>query len=329
MVVSKEQEATWLRNFNPLSPAVSARWPTHSGVYEPLLVFDSIHGRWIPWLAEAWAFSDDARTLTLTLRSGVRWSDGHAFSAADVAFTIELMRRFPALDRRALWSFIAAIETEGDHLLRVRFSRAFLPGFDDIVSVRPVPMHIWASVADPVTWPNENPVATGPFTEVRLFSAQVFELGKNPYYWQPGKPKIEALRMPVYPSNDRANLALAFDEVDWAGNFVPAIDRVFVARDRQHHHYWFPLTGSTVFLYPNTQKPPFDDVRVRKAISRAIDRASLVHIALHGYSRPADATALSDAFASYRDDGIAASGDWVRFAPKEAESAQRCRRNST
>ena len=150
-----------------------------------------------------------------------------------------------------------------------------------------------------MAYPNDNPVATGPFTEVRLFRNQVYELGRNPYYWQDGKPAVEALRFPAYPSNDRANLALVFDEADWAGNFVPAIDRVFVGRSRETHAYWFPLTGSTIFLYANTTRPPFDDRRVRKALSLAIDRDLLVDVAIYRYSRPTDATALSDVFPEF------------------------------
>jgi peptide/nickel transport system substrate-binding protein len=88
--------------------------------------------------------------------------------------------------------------------------------------------------------------------------------------------------MIAYPSNDQANLALVEGEIDWAGNFVPAIERTFVARDRAHHGYWYPPTGSTVFVYPNTQRAPLDDVRVRKALSLAIDRRRVVDIGLYG-----------------------------------------------
>jgi peptide/nickel transport system substrate-binding protein len=145
----------------------------------------------------------------------------------------------------------------------------------------------------------------------------VYELGRNPHYWQPGKPRFDALRCPAYPTNDRANLALVFDEVDWAGNFIPAVDRVFVKRRPADHHYWFPLTGSTIFLYANTVRAPFDDVRVRKALSMAIDRPLLVDVALYRYSRPADATGMSDAYTAWRD-SAAAAGDWVRHDPARA-----------
>jgi len=312
LVVSQEQQSSWVRNFNPLTTATSARWPTLAGIYEPLFVFNSVQGKTIPWLATASEWREGNLVLRITTRSGVLWSDGHPFTARDVAFTFDLLQRFPALDRRGVWGFLAGGRAVDDHTVDLRFKRVFIPGFDEIAAQQIVPEHVWRSVKDPVAFANEHPVATGPFTEVRIFQNQVYELGRNPHYWQPGLPKVEALRCPAFPGNDRANLALVFDEVDWAGNFVPAIDRVYVKRQPEHHGYWFPLTGSSIFLYANTARVPFNDVRVRKALSMAIDRDLLVDVALYRYSKPADATGLSDAFSTWRDSTAVASGDWVR-----------------
>ncbi|MBK9519363.1 MAG: ABC transporter substrate-binding protein [Anaeromyxobacter sp.] len=317
LVVSVEQEASWIRNFNPLTGAAVPRWPTWSGIYEPLFVFSAVRGEQIPWLATRAEWRDGGRRLRVTTRSGVSWSDGAPFGARDVAFTFELLRRFPGLDRRGVWSWLGGVELVDPSTVDFTFPRVFLPGRDDLLAQLVVPEHAWRDVADPVAWANEHPVATGPFTEVRVFQHQVYELGRNPRYWQAGLPRVEALRFPAYPSNERANLALVFDEVDWAGNFVPAIDRIFVARSPADHAYWFPLTGATIFLFANTTRAPFDDVRVRTALSLAIDRRLLVEVALHGYSRPADATGLSDAYAGWRDPQ-AAGADWTRHDPGRA-----------
>uniref|UniRef100_A0A832I4C4 ABC transporter substrate-binding protein n=1 Tax=Eiseniibacteriota bacterium TaxID=2212470 RepID=A0A832I4C4_UNCEI len=317
LVVSQEQQASWSRNFNPLTTATSPRWPTLAGVYEPLFVFNSVRTEYVPWLGVAYAWRDGNRVLRVTTRDGVLWSDGRPFSARDVAYTFDLLRRHPALDRRGVWGFLEDVRAVDERTVDFRFRRVFIPGFDELVVQPIVPEHVWREVPDPVVFPNENPIATGPFTEVRVFRHQVYELGRNPRYWR-GAPKVEALRFPAYPGNDRANLALVYDEVDWAGNFLPAIDRVYVGRNPEHHRYWFPLTGSSIFLYANTTRPPFDDVRVRKAISMAIDRALLVDVALFRYSRPADATGLSDAYAAWRDSAAVARGDWVRHDPARA-----------
>lgn len=311
LVVSQEQTSSWVRNFNPLTPAASARWPTLAGVYEPLFVFNSVRSEQVPWLATAYEWREGNRVLRITARDGVRWSDGRRFSARDVAFTFELLRRFRALDRRGVWGFLERVRLVDEHTVDFRFQRVFIPGFDEVAAQQIVPEHVWSQVKDPVTFANPNPVATGPFTEVLTFRSQVYELGRNPYYWQPGKPALKALRFPAYPSNDRANLALVFDEVEWAGNFIPAIDRVFVKRNPEHHRYWFPLTAGVVYLYVNCTRPPFDDVRVRKALSMAIDRPLMVDVAAFHYTHPADATGMSESYASWRDSAAAAGGDWV------------------
>ena len=167
-----------------------------------------------------------------------------------------------------------------------------------------VPEHVWArDQGSRSTFANEHPVATGPFTEVLRVPEPGLRAGPQPALLAARAGRsVEALRFPAFPGNDRANLALVFDEVDWAGNFVPAIDRVFVKRSPADARATGSRSpGSTVFLYANTRRAPFDDVRVRKALSMAIDRELLVDVALYRYSHPSDATGLSDAYSTWRD----------------------------
>jgi peptide/nickel transport system substrate-binding protein len=307
--ISVEKQSAWVRNFNPLAPGEGARFPTRAGVYEPLLVFNTVAGEYVPWLATGYAWSDDHLSLRFTLRQA-RWSDGVHFTSADVVLTFGLLRDHRALDQRNVWDFIQDVRAIDPLTVELRFRRVYVPGLADVAQQSIVPAHIWRDVADPVTFANPNPVGTGPFTEVLIFRNQVYELGKNPFYWQPGKPRVEALRFLAYPGNEQANLALVEGGVDWAGDFVPSVERTFVRRDPEHNHYWFPLVGSMAFLYANTARAPFDDVRVRRALSMGIDRPKIVDVAMYGYTRPADGTGLTDAYAAWRDPTIAARG-WV------------------
>lgn len=318
MTVLQEQQAAWVRNFNPLLATGGARWPTAAGIYEPLLVYNRTTGAFVPWLATDWAWIEPARALRFTVREGVRWSDGTPFDADDVAYTFELLRRFPALDGAGLWSFVEAVTAPDPRTVEVRFQRPYSPGLALVAHQPVVPRHAWEPVADPVAWSNPDPVGTGPFTEVRRFDAQVWELGRNPHYWQPGAPAVEVLRFPAVGSNDQALLALVQGEVDWAGSFVPAIDRTYVARDPEHFRYWFPAVSDTVFLYPQTTAAPLDDDRVRRALSLAIDRALLVKVAMHDYAVPAHPTALSDGYRPWRREDLAGEGSWVRHDPTAA-----------
>jgi peptide/nickel transport system substrate-binding protein len=310
--VSVEQTSAWVKNFNPLLPAGSSRWPTRNGIYEPLMIFNGVTDKWVPWLSLGATWSPGLQIVRFELRPGVTWSDGAPFTSADVVFTFDLLKRYRVFDGNDVWGFLEDVRAVDDHTVQVRFSRVFVPGFDSVAQQPIVPKHIWAGIADPMTFTNPTPVGTGPFTEVRVFRNQVYELGRNPHYWQPGKPALSALRFLAFPSNDQANLALIEGSVDWAGNFVPAIDRTFVERAPEDNHYWFPLLGSTVFLYANTAHAPFGNVDVRKAMSMAIDRQKLVEVAMYGYTRPADATGLSDAFASWRDPA-SMTRDWMRY----------------
>jgi peptide/nickel transport system substrate-binding protein len=313
LTITEEQSATFIRNFNPLQYAGDVRWPARHAMYEPLIIYNPLAGAYVPWLAEAHRFSPDGRELVFETRRGARWSDGASFGARDVVFTFELLARHKALDVHSLWKHIRRIRAEGPDRVVIQMERPHVPVLDAIAQQPIVPEHIWSKVPDPLTFANEDPVATGPFTRVSSFRNQVYQVERNPLYWQAGLPKVKALRFRAYPANEQTMLALLGDELDWAGEFVPAVERIFKRRNAAHHHYWFPLIDTTVFLYANTRRRPLDDVRVRKALSLAIDRLLIAKVALHGYTRPSDATGLSDAYTRFRDPTAVGRGDWVAF----------------
>lgn len=350
LTTNNEQQNTWIRNFNPLLPEnASSRWPTLFGIYEPLFVWNTIKAEPVPWLAESWEFSEDNLQLTFHLRGGggasgeaggatpvsatpvaeaspvtggggVLWSDGEPFTADDVAFTWNLMKdneALPGNGARVALPFLDSIDATDEHTVVFTFKEVYTIGLYDIANQVIVPEHIWKDVDDPVTYANEDPVGTGPFTEVARFEAQIFELHANPNYWQEGKPYIKGLRMPAYPDNDSINLATINGEVDWTANFIADIENTFVAKDPEHFHFWFPPTGATVHLYLNTTVKPFDNADVRKAISMAINREQIVNVAMFDYTHPADTTGLSDAFESQKDEEAKNAG-WATYDKDKA-----------
>ncbi len=316
LVVSVEQHSSWIRNFNPFSP--NARRFTRAGVYEPLMIHNSVTGELTPWLATAYEWNQDYTELSFTIRRGVKFSDGTPLTPRDVVFSFMYLQRYPALDISGLWSIISSVEESANHQVTVILNEPFQPKLHDIAQHIIVPSAIWSKITDPVAFTNPHPVGSGPFTEVNVFRSQVFELSRNPHYWRKGRPAIRSLRFPAFPSNDQANLALVTGEIDWAGNFVPAIDRTFIAPDPNQRHYWFPLVGSMVNLISNTQTPPFDQLKVRRALSEAIDRERVVEIAMYSYTRPADSTGLSDGFQKYHDESISHDYQWADYNPTHA-----------
>lgn len=319
--ISVEKQAAFVRNFNPLLPS-GARDFTIGAIYEPLFVFNRLQGETLPWLATSYEWiGKDYRAMKMNIRKDVNWSDGKPFSASDVVFTFNLIKKYPAFDINGVWSFLDKVELKSPEEILLTMKRTYVPGFSNIAGQIIVPEHIWSKIEDPQTFSNPEPVGTGPFTEITLFRDQVYELAKNPDYWQKGKPYIDGLRFPAYASNDQANLALIKGDVDLAGNFVPAVERIYAKKDPQHNHFWSPLVGPMIFLYLNTQKAPFDNADVRKAISMAINRPMVIEVAMFHYTSIPHPSGLTDAFKSWRVDPVGEQASWMNYEPKKAEAA--------
>ena len=319
MTISREQTQSWVRNFNPLAPGASARWPTNSGIYEPLFIYNTMTNKVVPWLGTGYSWKQENRILDINIRNNVFWSDDKPFSAYDVEFTFKLKKDFPALDGTGNWEYLSSVIALDSSNVRFTFSRVYVPGFDVIASQPIIPKHIWDKIEDPVKFTNPNPVGTGPFTEILKFKNQVWELGRNNNYWQQGKPKIEKLRFPAFLSNEQATIALISGEVDWSGNFIPAIDRIYVEKDPENNHYWFPQSGTSIFLYLNTTMESFKNKEFRKAISMAINRDLIVKVAMYNYTSSAHQTALSGTFENFRLPDEKIIENWISYNPIQSQ----------
>ncbi len=255
------RQAPWKRVFNPFLHEADTRWPAAAGIHEPLIVYNRATAAYVPWLATSYQWSADNTRLRFALRPGVTWSDGTPFSARDVAFTFTLMQRFPALDPQGTWHFLAGVGPVDADTVEFAFKRTYTPGLAYIGQQPIVAEHKWKDVAQPASFDDPNPVGTGPFTEVRRFEPTVYELGKNPKYWQAGKPAVSVLRVPLYRSNDEIVRALGRGELDWASLFLPDIEGSWVAKNPSRHQYWYPDLGPTVLLYLNTEASPSTTAR--------------------------------------------------------------------
>jgi peptide/nickel transport system substrate-binding protein len=311
------RDGVWKRVFNPLLYDADTRWPAAAGIYEPLIVYNRATASYMPWLGTRYDWSEGNKSLRFTLRPGVKWSDGTPFTSRDVVFTFQLLRNFPALDRYKMWDFLSDVTAGDAGTVDFVFQRPFTPGLVSIGQLAIVPEHKWKAVANPATFDDPSPVGTGPFTEVVRFEPMFYELGRNPHYWQAGKPVVNSMRVAMYHSNQEVLQALEKGELDWASLFVPNIEKTYVATDPARHTYWYPDFGNTAVLYLNTQKKPFDDKNVRKAISMAIDRPRIMTEAVSGYAPPADATGLAESQKRWKDPAAQAA-PWTRHNVAEA-----------
>ncbi len=241
-------------------------------------------------------------------------------TAKDVTYTFDLVKNNPALvtglgtvltDEIESWSALDDFTVEFKFKV-VNTSTLFVLANQFIV-----PEHVWKDIVDPVTFTNENPVASGPFTEVTKFDEQVYVVEKNPNYWQEGKPTFQGLRFPAYPDNDQANMALVNGDLDWAGNFVPDIEKTYVSQNPEDFHYYF-VGGDSVMIYINPAVKPFDNAEIRKAVSMGIDRKMVLNVAMFDYVPPLDATGLSEQYQTWKNLEAVKAGTWTNYDPKVA-----------
>jgi peptide/nickel transport system substrate-binding protein len=289
-VISIPSSGPFTENFNPWSP--NNRPGTRGMIYETLLYINSLQGGAVsPWLASGYEFSSDATTLTFHLRQHVLWSDGQPFTSADVVFTLNMLKQYPATDLNALWKYLKAVNAPDAQTVVVTLNKPYSPilwylGGQSWI----VPQHIWSGIGDPAKYTNPKPVGTGPFT-LKSWNAQLVDLVKNPNFWQPGKPEVSEIHYLAVNSNTSSELMLEKGTVDWSGQFLPDVQKSFVGRDPAHNHYWFPSV-STNLLYLNLTKYPFNLLPVRQAISLAIDRQQMNTAGESGYEPPASPSGL-------------------------------------
>ncbi len=273
-------------NFNPFS--ANANYGTLGFIYEPLFYFDNVSGKTFDLLGTNYSWSNGNKTVTVTLRN-TNWSDGKPFTSADVVFTFNMLKKYPAADTTGQWQQLASVKAAGPHKVVFTFKSTNVPFASYTLNIPIVPQHQWASLGDPSKATMTSPIGTGPYT-LGSFSAQDYKYVANDKYWG-GVPPIKTLDFPAYSGNNAGDMALASGKVDWAGMFLPNIQGIFVNKDTQHNHYYYP-PGNVVMLYTNLKDPILSQLPVRQAMSLAIDRNKLANEGEYGYTKPASALGL-------------------------------------
>ena len=318
--IADEWGFTWPCQFNPFN--ASDYYFSFGPVYEELAYVDSInHGAVKPWLATSWAWTKANTALTFTIRKGVTWSDGQPFSAKDVVFTFNLLKKYPALDLNANWSVLSSVVLTGANQVTFNFKAPAVSYFYYIADETPiVPAHIWSTVKDPTTYLDPDPVGTGPYVLSNCNTADM-RYTKNDHYWQPGLPHIETVNYPSYLSNTSANQDLKSGVDQWGSQFIPNINKFYISANPKYYHYWFAPVYN-VNIWPNLANPMLSDVAVRQAIAYAINRPLVGKIGEYGEEPGSNQTdVVTPTFSAWYDSSLAAKyGNAYAYNPSKAIS---------
>jgi peptide/nickel transport system substrate-binding protein len=233
----------------------------------------------VPDLAESWMLSEDGKDLTFKLRQGVKWHDGKPFTAADVKCTWDTLQgkgkeKLRLNAREAWWANLDNVSVDNDfqatfHLKRPQPSfLAFLAaGFTPVY-----PCHI------PPSQIRQHPIGTGPFKFVEFKPNQSIKLVKNPDYWKKGRPYLDGIEWTIIPNRSTQILAFIAGKFDMT---FPYEVTVPMLKDVQSQMPDAVCEITPTNFAPNlliTQKPPFNNRELRKAIAMTFDRQALVDI---------------------------------------------------
>ncbi|MGW6199615.1 ABC transporter substrate-binding protein [Kribbella sp. NPDC055110] len=252
-------------------------------IFEPLVMINGIKptepGK--PWLATEWKWDANYTKLSLTVRDGVKFSDGQPMTADDVAYSFQIRKDNEGLNSDAIpYGTITASGNKVD----LTFTRSQFTNQNKILTVFVIPKHQWSTIKDPSQDTLKSPIGTGPYT-VKSFTPQTTTLTLRDSYWQ-DLPKVKELRYTSYNDNNAQTTALANGASEWSFVFVPNVKAVYQDKDPANHKLWFPANLGIHGLWINTTKKPFDNAGLRRAMNLVINRDDIFQQGEAGYFYP-------------------------------------------
>src|SRR2546423_6784447 len=238
----------------------------------------------VPDLAAGWSWNEEGTELTFPLRQGVKWHDGKPFTAADVKCTWDMLtgkaaEKLRLNPRKAWYRNLDEVATEGDYAVTCVLKRPQRPFLFLLAGgMSPVyPCHV------PARDMRTHPIGTGPFKFVEYKRNEYIKLAKNPDYWKPGRPYLDAIEWTIIPNRSTQTLAFIAGKFDMTFPYEATVQSM---RDieAQAPDAICELTPTIVAinLLLNRDSPPFDDPDIRRAMQLTLDRQSFLDILAEG-----------------------------------------------
>ncbi|MGR3514455.1 MAG: ABC transporter substrate-binding protein [Paracoccaceae bacterium] len=290
-------------NFNWLTPGTKRMHGAHQTMWEPLFILNYTTGNLDPWLATGFEGNADSTEFTIMLRDGVEWSDGEAFNADDVLFTVNMALTNEEISSReasTVRAQVASVEKVDD--LTVKFTlnaanpRFIVENFGVRIfgSFLIMPEHIWAD-QDPATFAFNPPIGTGPYTFTSATTNRAI-WDRNDDWWgaKTGFMDLPAPQRVIFlesgGAESRAQL-MATNQLDAAQNVSVGTFEAIKAQNPAVIAWYddYPYASADPCarqLEINTTIAPWDDPNMRKAVASIIDRTQIVNIATEGATVP-------------------------------------------
>jgi peptide/nickel transport system substrate-binding protein len=248
-------------------------WYVHqAGIYETLFYYDADMNL-KPKLASGYKQLNDTE-WEIQLREAVTFHDGTKMNADAVLFSLNRVLD-PSNSRSSEYSFIKDVRKTGEYTIVIETNDAYAPLIASLVD--PVMSIISPNIVDA----NKQPVGTGPFKFVSFESGTSLEVEKNPDYWG-GEVKVDRILIQYNKDSTARTMLIKSGDVNIARD--PLQSEYSALQANPDMNVTSKETLRTYFLYINGGKAPFNDTRVRQALSYAINRQEIVDTALEGVS---------------------------------------------
>jgi peptide/nickel transport system substrate-binding protein len=263
------------------APAAAIGEIVHYNILEGLTKIQ-MDGAVTPLLAEQWVHTPDGKTYTFLLKKGIKFSDGSPFDAAAVKFSFERAKAPTSTNKakKALWDNLSSIATPNPHTVILVFNQAdaaipFRLGENTAVILHP------NSAANAAS----RPIGTGPYVLDSWAKGSSVTLTRWEGHRDATKPRIRRVQFRFINDPAAQVAALLAGDID----AMPRFGALQALRQFQGDRRFTVEVGSTAgkgILAINNRKPPFNDVRVRRALSHAVDRQAFIDGAQEGLGRP-------------------------------------------
>ena len=270
------------------TPAVQV----NTQIFDTLVTVDPETNEFVPQIAESWEQTDD-QTYVFKIREGIKFHDGSDLTAEDVKFSLDRARNSAAVSY--IVNFIEEVTVDDDHTVTVKTTAPYAP------TLRNLAIPFAAIVPKAVVEADENafiqnPVGSGPYKFVEWNHGDHVTLKAFDDYYA-GKPETENLIMKVIPETSQRTIALETGEVDLAYDLA-VNDIPKVNSDDKLTVYEIPSL-TCWYVSMNMNKKPFDNPKVREAMSMAIDRQTIIDTINAGSGQTADAIIAPAVFGYY------------------------------
>ena len=238
----------------------------------------------VPDLATSWTWSEDRTKLTFKLREGVTWHDGKPFTSADVKCTFDLLLnrttdKFRLNFRSGWYNNLVDVTTDGAYGAVVHLKRPQASMLAMLASgYTPVyPCHV------PTAAMRTAPIGTGPFKFVEFKRNESIRLAKNPGYWKPGRPYLDAIEYTIIPNRSTAILSFVSGQHDMTFPYDMSVPLIAdIKKQAPQSTCEITTTNVSTNLVINREKAPFDNAQVRRAMGLTLDRQAFVNILSEG-----------------------------------------------